>query len=335
MARMRPWVGLAALVVVAVVAAGAWWWSALHRPGPPVAVDLEVPPGRTTRAVLEDLAAADLLGSPLAGRLWLAAFGDDRTPRFGRYRFPPRTTGADALRRLLAGEVETIQVTIVEGANARQIAAAFVAAGLGSRDDWRRVLARTEWIADLAPRATSLEGYLFPETYRFAVGLDADAAGRHLVSQFRGVWREAVASAPQAPWGDVHEVVTLASLVEAETSVPEERPRVAGVFLNRLRRGMLLQCDPTVVYALERRGGLEGPLLRVHLAVDDPYNTYRYPGLPPGPINSPGRAALAAALAPEQHRLLYFVARPEGGHAFSHTLAEHNRAVARLRRSRD
>lgn len=335
MARARLKVALAAAVGLAAAGAAGWWWWALHRPGPPVAVDLEVPPGRTTRGVLEDLAGADLLGSPLAGRLWLAAHGDGRAPRFGRYRFPPRTTGAEALRRLLAGEVETVEVTIVEGATARQISDAFVAAGLGSRDDWRRVLSRTDWIADLAPEASSLEGYLFPETYRFAVGLDADAAGRHLVSQFRRVWREVAARATAAPWGGVHEVVTLASLVEAETSVPEERSRIAGVFLNRLRRGMLLQCDPTVAYALERRGGFEGPLLRVHLTVDDPYNTYRYPGLPPGPINSPGRAALAAVLDPEEHRLLYFVARPEGGHTFSRTLADHNRAVARLRRSRN
>lgn len=335
MGRSRLWLASAALVGIATVAAAGWWSWALHRPGPPVEVDLEVPPGRPTRGVLEDLTDADLLGSPLAGRLWLAAFGDGRTPRFGRYRFAPRTTGAEALRRMLAGEVETVQVTIVEGATARQVADAFDAAGLGSRDDWRRVLSRTDWIGDLAPEATSLEGYLFPETYRFAVGLNAETAGRHLVSQFRRVWREVVADATEAPWGGVHEVVTLASLVEAETSIPEERSRIAGVFLNRLRRGMLLQCDPTVVYALERRGGFDGPLLRVHLAVDDPYNTYRYPGLPPGPVNSPGRAALAAALAPAEHRLLYFVASPEGGHAFSRTLAEHNRAVARLRRSRN
>jgi UPF0755 protein len=109
---------------------------------------------------------------------------------------------------------------------------------------------------------------------------------------------------------------------------------VAGVFYNRLERGMLLQCDPTVVYSLRRRGEWTGRLLRVHWEVDDPYNTYRYPGLPPGPINCPGRAAIAAALSPERHAFLYFVARPDGGHSFSRTLSEHNRAVARLLRSR-
>ena len=126
----------------------------------------------------------------------------------------------------------------------------------------------------------------------------------------------------------------MASLVEAETSLDEERARIAGVFVNRLRRGMLLQGDPTVAFALKRRGEWQGRLLRVHWQVDDPYNTYRYPGLPPGPINSPGKAALAAALTPEQHSYLYFVAKPGGGHTFSRSLKEHNRAVARLLRSR-
>ena len=125
----------------------------------------------------------------------------------------------------------------------------------------------------------------------------------------------------------------MASLVEAETSLPEERARVAGVYLKRLRRGMLLQCDPTVVYALKRREEWTGRLLRIHWEMDDPYNTYRYPGLPPGPINSPGRAAIVAAMHPEPTPYLYFVARPGGGHTFSRTLDEHNRAVAELRRS--
>jgi UPF0755 protein len=132
----------------------------------------------------------------------------------------------------------------------------------------------------------------------------------------------------------VLQVVTLASLVEAETALPEERPRIAGLFINRLDRGMLLQCDPTVIYALKQMGTWDGRLLRVHWQVDHPYNTYRYPGLPPGPIGSPGRAALRAALSPAPTDELYFVARPGGGHTFSRTLAEHNRAVARLRRAR-
>ena len=159
------------------------------------------------------------------------------------------------------------------------------------------------------------------------------AAARHLVDRFRTVWREEIDASPEL-WGSPFEVVTLASLVEAETGVSGERGRVAGVYLNRLRRGMLLQCDPTVIFSLKRRGEWTGRLLRIHWGVDDPYNTYRYPGLPPGPINSPGRAALTAAISPEEHGYLYFVAAPGGGHTFSRTLAEHNRAVAVWQRSR-
>jgi UPF0755 protein len=183
------------------------------------------------------------------------------------------------------------------------------------------------------PEADSLEGFFFPDTYQFALGTGADAAARHLVDRFRAVWDEERARIDQA-WGSPFEVLVLASLVEAETPVAAERERVAGVFVNRLRRGMLLQCDPTVVFALKRRGEWTGRLLRVHWGVDDPYNTYRYPGLPPGPINSPGRASLRAAMSPEIHGYLYFVAAPGGGHVFSRTLAEHNRAVARWQRSR-
>jgi len=197
----------------------------------------------------------------------------------------------------------------------------------------RVLIGRVDWIAAIAPEAPSLEGFLFPDTYTFAVGISAENAAQHLVSQFLYVFsNEPVDDAE--PWGSVLEIVTLASLVEAETSIDSERALVAGVYLNRLRRGMLLQCDPTVVYALKRRNEWSGRLYRIHWEVDDPYNTYRNPGLPPGPINSPGRAALAAALHPESTPYLYFVAKPGGGHQFSRTLSEHNRAVARWRNAR-
>jgi UPF0755 protein len=213
------------------------------------------------------------------------------------------------------------------------VAEVFIAAGLCDTTDWESILSQGRWVHDVVPDADSLEGFLFPDTYRFAVGLSAEAAARHLVNRFRSVWIEETDRAPD-PWGSTLELVTLASMVEAETSVPDERPRIAGVFTNRLRRGMLLQCDPTVVYALKRRGEWTGRLLRRHWQTDDPYNTYRYPGLPPGPINSPGRAALAAVLDPEDHDYLYFVASPEGGHYFSKTLREHERAVGRWMSSR-
>jgi UPF0755 protein len=224
-------------------------------------------------------------------------------------------------------------VTIVEGSDSEDISELFVSVGVGSADEWRSLIGRVDWIAAIAPEAPSLEGFLFPDTYRFAVGTSAVNAARHLVERFLDVFSKERLGVTEL-WGSELEIVTLASLVEAETSVDSERALVAGVYLNRLRRGMLLQCDPTVVYALKRRNEWSGRLYRIHWEVDDPYNTYRNPGLPPGPINSPGRAALAAALHPESTPYLYFVAKPGGGHKFSRTLSEHNRAVARWRNAR-
>lgn len=321
-----------ALVLALLAAAGGLVW-ALLRPGPPHAVELRVPPGTPATAVLERLHDEGLLPAPLVGRLYLRIAGSARGLRFGVYHFAPRTTPRDALDRLLRGEVETVSVTVPEGADLAQVMDIFIAAGLGDRTGWQKALTRTGWIADLAPNAPSLEGFLFPDTYLFAAGTDAATAAHHLVERFHKVWSEESERAG-GTWGTPLQVTTLASLVEAETAVPDERPRIAGVFLNRLRRGMLLQCDPTVVYALKREGLWRGSLRRADLAIDDAYNTYRYPGLPPGPIDSPGRLALRAALAPEHTSFLYFVASPSGGHQFSATLQEHNRAVARLRKSR-
>jgi len=321
---------LAFLLVLGVVL-GAITWS-LFRPGPDREIRLEIPAGAPVRQALTIVHEKGLLPVPLTGRLYLALRGRGRSVHFGHYRIPPGSRPADVLEQLLDGRVVMVEVTVPEGKTAGEISALMVAAGIGTPDGWERATAQVSWIADLAPRAPSLEGFLFPDTYRFAEGTGAESDAHYMVERFLEVWK--AESAGLTPWGTPLEIVTLASLVEAETSVPEERPLVAGVFLNRLRRGMLLQCDPTVVYALERRGLWQGRLLSRDLQIDDPYNTYRYPGLPPGPIGSPGRASIRAALHPARTPYLYFVARPGGGHRFSATLREHNAAVARLRQSR-
>jgi len=329
--RILPRLVAAVLLSVALVAGLGWY--TLLRPTGTTADKLVVEPGTPTGVILERLKDEGLLPSVLAARLYLELRAARREPRFGHYRFDPGMRPIDVLEQILAGGSESIELTIIEGLDADAIVAQCVAVGLGDADAWQRALGRTDLLAALAPRAQGLEGFLFPETYRFSKGMPAERVAKHMVDRFRRVWLEETAAAPD-PWGTPLEVVTLASLVEAETALPEERPRIAAVFLNRLNRGMLLQCDPTVVYALKRMGIWEGRLLRTHWQVDHPYNTYRYPGLPPGPIGSPGRAALRAALSPAATNELYFVARPGGGHAFSRTLAEHNRAVARLRRAR-
>ena len=323
----------AALTLSAAALAAVTGYHTLWRrlDNPPVS--LEVEPGATARQVLDELADHALLPSRLAGRLYLALRGHGRSFHFGHYRIAAGARPVDVLERLLEGIVETVRVTVVEGILASEVGEVCAGAGVGTAEQWQLAVTRGELVHDIAPEASSLEGFLFPDTYQFAAGVAADEAVAHMVARFREVWRDLsgeIADAQATPF----QTVTLASLVEAETSVDHERARIAGVFQNRLDRGMLLQCDPTVVYALKRAGLWRGRLLRRHWSLDDPYNTYRYPGLPPGPINSPGRAALAAALEPESHSYLYFVARPGGGHTFSRTLAAHNRAVAELRRSR-
>jgi UPF0755 protein len=325
----------AAIVLSAVLvsASGIWFHHSLWGTRSSRPVELEITAGSTAREILTQLRAEHLLPSVLAGRIYLRTLAPEQSLYYGHYRFPSASRPVDVLEMILEGAVKMFTVTIVEGSDIATIGRQFADLGLGTADEWRGFSQRVEWVSAFAPNAPSLEGFIFPDTYRFAVGISVERAARHLVERFVEVWSEE-AQETEALWGSPLEIVTLASLVEAETSLDEERPLIAGVFANRLRRGMLLQCDPTVVYALKRRNEWRGRLLRIHWEVDDPYNTYRHPGLPPGPINSPGRNALAAAMNPQPTPYLYFVAKPGGGHAFSKTLGEHNRAVTRLMSSR-
>jgi UPF0755 protein len=321
------------LSLVVVAAWGLWFHRTLWGTRSSRTVEFEIEAGSTAREILARLHAADLLPSELAGRIYLKTLAPGQSLYYGHYQFPSESRPVDVLEVILEGAVKLFTVTVVEGSDVAAIGEQFADFGLGTADEWRGFGQRVEWISDFAANAPSVEGFFFPDTYSFAVGIPAERAAHHLVERFEEVWSEE-AQKTDTLWGSTLEIVTLASLVEAETSLAEERPLVAGVFANRLRRGMLLQCDPTVVYALKRRNEWRGRLLRIHWELDDPYNTYRHPGLPPGPINSPGRAALAAAINPQPTPYLYFVAKPGGGHAFSKTLGEHNRAVARLMSSR-
>jgi UPF0755 protein len=323
---------VAMLVPAIALAASGWWSWNMLRPSSGPEREFVVAEGASAIATLDSLEAKGILRSALAARLYLETAGRGRTIRWGAYRFPPGSRGVDVIERLLAGAVATVEITLIEGLTADEIRVELERHGVPGTERWPEIVASTVWIRDLAPGASSLEGFLFPETYRFARGVEAREIARTMVEHFVAMWGQETARIP-ARWSVV-DTVTLASLVEGETGLDSERARVAGVYVNRLDRGMLLQCDPTVVYVLKRQGRWSGRLLRADLDVDDPYNTYRYPGLPPGPIGNPGRAAIRAALDPEAHRFLYFVLSPRGGHTFSRSLAEHNRAVAVLRRSR-
>lgn len=327
--RILRWTSGLALVVAAAAGGALWWWRVqLWTPSQNPALDLSIERGSSTSSVLTRLAEAGLMPSTGAGRLYLEVFGRDRVPQWGLYEIPAGARPADVLEMVLEGRVKPLVITVPEGSTTWEINDILTKAGITELDRWNDLVQQRTLVADIAPNAPSLEGFLFPDTYRFSTGVGAPTVVRTMVDHFRTVWTEARSGFPETPL-NATDLITLASLVEAETGIAEERTRIAGVFVNRLRLGMPLQCDPTVVYALKRRGEWNGRLFRIHWKVDDPYNTYQYSGLPPGPINNPGRAAIRAAMHPESHRYLYFVADDAGGHVFSKTLREHNRAVAR------
>ena len=269
----------AVLFATSCAVGGLWFHHNLWGVRSERAVELEIAAGSTAREILVQLHDEELMPSVLAGRIYLKALTSGQSLYYGHYHFPFASRPVDVLESILEGAVEMFSVTIVEGSDATEIGQQLADRGLGTVEEWRDFGQRSEWIEGLAPGAPSLEGFLFPDTYRFAVGIPAERVALHLVERFRTVWSEEAGKADRL-WGSTLEIVTLASLVEAETSLEEERHLIAGVFANRLRRGMLLQCDPTVIYALKRRNEWKGRLLRIHWEVDDPYNTYRHAGLP-------------------------------------------------------
>lgn len=329
----RFFVGLLVLVVlVAAAGAAAWFWAEreLDRPRAFAApVELEVAPGSSARAVLERLEREGAIGSALVARLYLGRVLGDPPVHAGEYRFEPPMSTRQVLERLVRGEVVTHPVTVVEGLTLDETAEALAAAGFGDRERFRAEFSDPRRIADFDPAARDLEGYLFPDTYRFPRGTGEAAIADALVANFRARWQRDVAPLIAAATSSrpPRDLVVLASLVEKEARLPAERPLIAAVYANRLARGIGLYADPTIIHGLKLEGRWDGNLRRHHLEEDSPWNTYRRPGLPPGPICSPGAASLAAAAAPADAPYLYFVSRNDGSHVFSETLAEHNRNV--------
>lgn len=248
----------------------------------------------------------------------------------GVYEFDRALSPVQVIEKLVSGDVVLTSVTVREGLDRFAVARLFAASGLGSDKEWDALTADAEAIRDIAPEADSLEGYLFPDTYKFDPGTPARTIVQKMVENFRKHFAGEMAFI--ATGLDVHQTVTLASIVETEARIPTERPLVASVYLNRYRKRMLLGADPTVIYALKLAGRWDGNIRKGDLQIDSPYNTYRYPGLPPGPIANPGLASLRAAAAPATTNFLYFVGRQDGSHAFSTNIAEHNRNVETFQR---
>jgi UPF0755 protein len=253
----------------------------------------------------------------------LARYGDSL--KAGVYEFSKPISAADVIDKLIRGDVILKSVTIREGLDRFAVGRLFAAEGFGRQDDWDKLTGEAESIRDIAPEAKSLEGYLFPDTYKFNPGTPPKTIVQAMTQNFRkhfGGEMNYITTGLTA-----HQTVTLASIVETEARLPQERPIVASVYFNRIQRHMLLGADPTVIYALKLANRWDGNIHKADLQIDSPYNTYRFPGLPPGPIASPGVASLQAAAAPAKTPYLYFVARHDGSHAFSSTIDEHNRNV--------
>jgi UPF0755 protein len=288
---------------------------------------VDIPTGSGSSSIGDRLVAGGVIRDRATYRLALWLSGEGRHLKAGEYRFDRAMTPFDVIDKLARGDVYVIHLTLPEGLTIAEMAKLFESHGLGPASAFVEAANNAALVRDLDPAAKDLEGYLFPETYALPRKTDADKLIRMMVARFEHVFTPELRQAAASRQLSVRQAVTLASIVERETARAEERPLVAAVFVNRLKLRMPLQTDPTVIYALQRAGAYTGNLRRDDLAFDSPYNTYRYPGLPPGPIASPGRASLDAAVHPADADFLYFVSRNDGSHEFARTLDEHNRNV--------
>lgn len=294
-------------------------------------VILDFPKGTNTRAMAQELAQSGVIRYSwqfLAAR----ALHPGRRLQAGEYQFARADTPSHILDRIARGDVFFYELTVPEGSNLFDIAASISRFDFLKPAVFLRLARNASLIHDLAPKAPTLEGYLFPSTYRITRSTTERQLCVMMTEEFRKHWRQLRASLPS---GSVNDTVTMASLIEKETALPAERPIVASVYENRLRIGMALDCDPTTIYAALLDERYRGAIYQSDLKSDNAYNTYKHAGLPPGPIANPGMASLQAALAPAQTDYLYFVARADGsgGHQFSKTIEEHNVAVQKYRRA--
>ena len=327
--RKAARLAIVAILAVTPIAAG-WIWLASRAPERAQPARIEVAPGTPVRALAARLEEARVIRSARLFEIWLRASGNAGSIQAGTYDFPAGIALPEVIEMLIGGRTLLASVTIPEGLRLEQQAG--VAARQLGIDSAAFVAAATDsLLADsLGIDAPTLEGYLFPETYLVDPATDARELVRLMVGEFHRAVDQEWRNRAEELGRSVGEIVTLASIVEEEARVTEERPMIAGVYWNRLRIGMKLEADPTVQYAL---GAHRQRVLYRDLEIDSPYNTYLYPGLPPGPIASPGRASLEATLYPDSIPWLFFFATGEGGrHTFSETFAEHNRKRRELNR---
>jgi UPF0755 protein len=321
------------LVLLTALAVGGWLAWALMTPVTPEGQKfVMLRPGYSTRRIAAELEAAGVIRSRVGFILW-HRIHPRQSLKAGEYLFDKTAKPLDVYERLVRGDIYVHTVVIPEGFTMFDIAQAVQDAGLGSSQEFLAVAqSNTELISDLAPDAKTLEGYLFPNTYEFTRTQSMKDIAASMVKQFRQVAEQTGLTA-SGQGKDVQKAVTMASIIEKETAVPEERTIVASVYYNRLARNIALQADPSVIYAELLNGNYGGALHHSDMSFQSAYNTYTHPGLPPGPIGNPGRSSLEAALHPAQTDYFYFVSDGSGHHRFSRSLEEHNQNVAKLRQA--
>ena len=322
---------LLGVLSVLILGAGGWWiYSQVVEPyrgysEPEVFVD--IPPGSSTASIGKRLVDAGVVRDARTFQVGLWISGRSRSLRAGEYRFDAPLHALDVIDKIARGDVYRRRLTFREGLTITEMAQVFEERGFGNAADFRTAAENAALVSELDPGAPDLEGYLFPETYALPRGTSAVAVVAQMVDAFKNALTPEMRSHATAAGLSVRQLVTLASLVEKETGTASERPLVAAVYANRLKIGMGMQADPTVIYALQKAGTYTGNLRRDDLQFDSPYNTYRYSGLPPGPIAAPGKASLEAAAKPADVDYLYFVSKNDGSHVFASSLEEHNRNV--------
>ena len=289
------------------------------------ALVVRIPAGASLREIGDRLQAAGLISHARLFSAYAALLGVGRKIRAGEYRISPRMTSPAILSLLVSGAVILHPLTFREGLTIDGVTEINRQSGLVQADEFQEVVRGRELLAEANLPGENMEGYLFPDTYLFRLGTGGREAAKAMLREFLRVRKRVDEQESAGTALSPYEELILASMIEKETGIGAERPMISAVFHSRLRQDMLLQCDPTVIYALG--AGFDGVLGKDELALDSPYNTYRFRGLPPGPICNPGRASLEAARRPAEVDYLFFVARPDGTHTFSRTLEEHNSAV--------
>jgi UPF0755 protein len=317
------------LFAIAVLAAAAAAWAIFVPFGPSAETFVDISPGSSSTTIARQLESAGVIRSQLAFDLW--RWVQRGKLKAGEYRFDHPVPLTEVYARIERGDVYTVAVTVPEGASIFDVANRLEQAGISTREEFLNEQPQlVDLIADIDPQAKTLEGFLFPDTYRFPRRTNASQVAAAMVHRFR------TAAVEIGLKENVHNVVTLASLVERETAIESERPLVASVFENRLAKHMPLMTDPSVIYGLQVRKQWRGSIYESDLKRDTPYNTYLHPGLPPGPIANPGLPSLRAAMDPPHTDYLYFVAsgaNPQGKSLFATTLEEHTKNVSGYRRA--